>query len=194
LGNLLAAKLGWEFLDRRLIDRVAQLAGVDPSAALGLDERAHRWWQMIFAGMSYAAPYSTPSTAGVIQEDFLYEVTVRVIQHAAESGGCVIVGRGAQCLLAKRSDVLNLLAYAPSEERVRRLRTRHPDCSDFMGLMNRVDSQRAAYVRQHYHRDWLDKSLYDLCINTRIGLELATQLVVTAVSREAKHSSPSGTV
>ena len=194
LGQLIAARLGWEFLDRQLIDRVACAAGIDQKVAVDLDEHAHRWWQLVVAGMSYAAPYSTPARAGVIEEDFLQEITSRVIDRAVELGNCVIVGRGAQCLLQGRADVLSVLAYAPVEDRIQRLRTRRPDCSDFEALVKRVDSQRAAYVRQHYRRDWLDKSLYHLCINTRLGLELAAELVVTAIERVAERTSQHGIV
>ncbi len=192
LGRLVAVKLGWELLDRQLIDRVARIAGVDAKTAVRLDEHAHRWWQWALAG--YAAPfaYGTTEQRGVIYEDFLHNVTMRLIQTAADSGKCVIVGRGAQCLLQGRPDVLNVLAYARLDERIRRLRTRHPDCGDFEALVKRVDGQRASYVRQYYRKDWLDRSLYDLCINTGLGLEAAAELIATAISL-AKKVSDSGT-
>lgn len=127
LGQLVAAKLGWEFLDRQLIDRVARVAGVDPRMAVNLDEHAHRWWRSLVAGVSYAAPCACrmPEQVGAIDENFLRDVTMRLIQRAADSGKCVIVGRGAQCFLQARTDVLNVLAYAPVQERIRRLRARH---------------------------------------------------------------------
>jgi CMP/dCMP kinase len=189
LGRLVAVKLGWELLDRQFIDRVARIAGVDPKTADGLDERAHRWWQWVLAG--YAAPfaYGTPEQRGVIYEDFLHDVTMRVIQTAADSGKCVIVGRGAQCFLQGRTDVLNVLAYAALGERVRRLRARQPDCGDFEALIKRVDGQRASYVHQYYRKNWLDQSLYDLCINTGLGLEAAAELIATAIGLAKKVSN-----
>lgn len=185
LGQIVAAKFGWELLDRQLIDRVARVAGVDPKVAINLDERANRWWEWIVTGLSYAAPYaySTPGHAGVIDENFLQDITMRLIQRAADSGKCVIVGRGAQCFLEGRTDVLNVFVYAPIDERIRRLRVRRPDCADYEALMKQVDGQRASYVRQCYRKDWLDKSLYDLCINTALGLEVAAELITTAINR-----------
>ncbi|MBZ5664143.1 MAG: cytidylate kinase-like family protein [Acidobacteriia bacterium] len=185
LGQMLAAKLGWELLDRQLVDRVARVVGVDPKVAASLDEHAHRWWQWAIAGMSYAAPcaYGSPEKDGVFEGDALHDITMRLIQRAADSGKCVIVGRGAQCFLQGRTDVLNVLAYAPIHERIRRLRARQPDCVDFEALIKQVDGERASYIRQCYRRDWLDKSLYDLCINTEMGLDVAAQLITTAIGR-----------
>ena len=113
-------------------------------------------------------------------------VTMGLIRGAADSGRCAIVGRGAQLFLQGRKEALNVLAYAPIEERVRRLRVRHPDCTDVHALIKQVDGQRASYIREYYGRDWLDKPLYDLCINTALGLELAAELITTAIGAAKK--------
>jgi hypothetical protein len=185
LGRIVAAKLGWELLDRQLIDRVARVAGVDPKVAINLDEHANRWWEWIVTGLSYAAPYAynPPGQAGVIDVNVLRDITMWLIQRAADSGKCVIVGRGAQCVLQGRVDVLNILAYAPIDERILRLRVRRPDCADYEALVNRIDSQRASYLRQYHRRNLLDKSLYDLCINPALGIDVAAELITTAISR-----------
>lgn len=185
LGHLVSVKTRWELLDRQLVDRVAHVSGVDPKLAASLEEHTHHWWQWAIAGMSHGSPhgYSTPAQACEMDEDFVHDITMRVIQRVADAGNCVIVGRGAQCLLHARTDVLNVLAYAPVEERLRRLRTRLPECADLKALIKRIDNQRAGYVRQHYGKDWLDKSLYDLCINTALGLEVAAELIIAAIER-----------
>ncbi|MGB8012416.1 MAG: cytidylate kinase-like family protein [Terriglobales bacterium] len=192
LGRLVARKLGWELLDRQLADRVARIAGLDPKLAGSLDEQAHRWWQWIFTGMSYGAfyKYSAPGCPDVVDENFVHGITMRLIQRAADSGKCVIVGRGAQVFLHGRTDVFNVLAYAPLEQRIRRLRARHADCADVQALIRQMDGQRAKYVREYYRRDWLDRTLYDLCINTALGLEAAAELVTAAISLVKKEQTP----
>jgi cytidylate kinase len=135
--------------------------------------------------MSYASQYgyNTPAQASERDEDLVHKVTMAVIQRAANSGACVIVGRGSQCLLQGRTDVLNVLAYASIKDRLWRLRQRQPRCRDLELQIKHVDSQRSAYVRQHYRRDWLDRSLYDLCINTALGLDLAAELITSTVQK-----------
>jgi hypothetical protein len=186
LGRLVAVTLGWELLDRQLVDRVARIAGLEAETAASLDEHAHSWWQRALAGMSYAAPFPTPDGSGEFDEDSMRAVTMGLIRGAADSGGCVIVGRGAQFFLQERKEVFNVLAYAPIEERVRRLRARHPDCTDVYALIKQVDGQRASYIREYYGRDWLDKTLYELCINTALGFEVAAELITTAIGAAKK--------
>ena len=140
LGRLVALKLGWELLDRQLVDRVANIAGLDPEAAARLDEQASRWWRwVVAAGASIASPYpfALSMWSGETDEDSVHVSTTQLIQAAADSGGCVIVGRGAQCFLQGQPDVFNVLAYAPLEERIRRLRARQPESADIHPLSRR---------------------------------------------------------
>ncbi len=108
LGRLVSVKMGWKLLDRQLVDRVAHVSGVDPKPAASLDEHTHHWWQWAIAGMSHASPYgySTPAPACEMDEDFVHDITMRLIQRAAYAGNCVIVGRGAIiCCKVKSKDV-----------------------------------------------------------------------------------------
>lgn len=182
LGRRIARRMGWELLDARLVERVAHVAGADPEVAAALDERIPHWWQWAITGYTVPAEYGLEKREA-IYEDFLCEVTMAVMQRAADSGNCVIVGRGGQCFLQGRSDVLNVLAYAPIEARIRRAQLRRPNCKNIEALIKDVDTQRAKYVRHYYRRDWLDKSLYDLCINTSLGIDLATDMIVAAIGQ-----------
>ena len=188
LGQRVARKMGWELLDGRLVDQIAHVAGVDPKVAAALDERIPRWWQRAMAGYAASVEYGFEK-AEVIYEDFLHEVTMAVMQRAADSGNCVIVGRGAQCLLQDRSDVFNVLAYAPIQTRIRHLRLRHPDCKYVETLIREVDTRRAKYVRHYFRKDWLDTSLYDLCINTSSGIDFAAHLVAIVIGQTSEHQN-----
>ena len=50
-----------------------------------------------------------------------------MIHEAYQRGNCVIVGRGAQCVLRDRKDAFHVFIYAPWAERVARIRQRLPD-------------------------------------------------------------------
>jgi cytidylate kinase len=188
LGQRVARKMGWELLDGRLVDRVAHAAGVDQKVAAALDEQIPRWWQWAITGYAASVEYGLEK-GEVIHEDFLHEVTMAVMQRAADSGNCVIVGRGAQCFLQDRSDIFNVLAYAPIQTRIRRLRLRHPDCKYVETLIRDVDTRRAKYVRHYFRKDWLDTSLYDLCINTLLGIDFAPQLIAAAIGQTGQQQN-----
>jgi len=184
LASLLARKFGWELLDHHLVDRIARIADLDVATAAQLDAQAARWCRVLrHAGVNPAdcCPYVSPRWLDPIDEDCVHALATQLIQAAAHSGECVIVGHGAQCLLQGRADVFHVLAYAPLEQRVQSIQARWPEHKDVEALLTGIDSQRAEHVRQCYGRDWIDPTLYDLCLSTSIGLDRAATLINDAV-------------
>ena len=47
-----------------------------------------------------------------------------LVERAASEGNCVIVGRGAQCLLQRREDVFHVFVYAPLHLKAKRVQAR----------------------------------------------------------------------
>jgi hypothetical protein len=167
-----------------LVNRIARIADLDVATAAEFDQQAARWWRGLrHAGTNPAAccPYVSPRWLDEIDEDSVHDLAMHLVQAAADSGECVVVGRGAQCLLQGRSDVFNVLVYAPIEKRVQALQARCPEHSDVQAVLTRINLQRAEYIRQYYGRDWLDPMLYDLCVSTSIGLDRAATLINDAV-------------
>jgi cytidylate kinase len=193
LASLIARKLGWELLDYHLVDRIARIADLNFATAVQFDEQAARWWRRLRrAGINSAAccPYVSPRWLDEVDEDSVQDLATQLIQAAVDFGECVIVGRGAQCLLHGRSDVFNVLVYAPLEKRVQALHAHHPECTDVRALLALTDSRRAEYIRQYYRRDWLDPMLYDLCLSTSVGLDRAASLINDAVMLPERSWAP----
>ncbi len=184
LASLIAQKLGWELLDYHLADRISRIVDLHFATAVQHDEQAVRWWRRLrHAGIDPAAcrPYVSPRWSDEVDEDSVHDLATHLIQAAGDLGECVLVGYGAQCLLHGRSDVFNVLIYAPIEKRVQGLQARHPEYTDAQGLRALTDSQRAGYIHRYYGRDLLDPMLYDLCVSTSIGLDRAATLINDAV-------------
>ena len=184
LASAIARKFGWELLDHHLVDRIARIADLDVATAAQFDEQASRWWRRLrHAGTNPRAfcPYVFPRWLDEVDEDSAHALATQLIQAAADSGECVVVGRGAQCLLQGRADVFNVLAHASIDQRVQAVRARWPEHSDVQVLLKGMDSRHAQCIHQYYKRDWLDPMLYDLCVNTSIGLDRSATLVNDAV-------------
>ena len=127
IAQKVAEHLKWNLLDKALIDAIARAAQVDTETARECDERVDSWvhrvsrrglWHGAFEGVAAVtdAEFFDAETAAAIARE--------VVSDAGARGNCVIVGRGAQCALQERPDVLHVFVYAPWRERVERVRTR----------------------------------------------------------------------
>ncbi|HLN03523.1 MAG TPA: cytidylate kinase-like family protein [Bryobacteraceae bacterium] len=186
IAKRVAEELGWNLLDQELIWDVARAAQVDAETVAVYDEHVDSWWYRFNRDGLWAASL----TAGVTLEDaqfFDAETTAafaeRVISEAAVTGNCVIVGRGAECVLQGRGDVLNVFIYDSWEERVSRVRNRVNSSQDVEELIRLTDHERARYIRTNYGFDWKDPHLYHMMISSQIGIETAGWMIVNAVKR-----------
>jgi cytidylate kinase len=183
IATRLAARLGFELLDRALIERIATSARVDPRTAERLDERAERWADRLGRALWYGGidAVAAVDREGVVDAGRMAALARRVIEQAAEAGRCVIVGRGAQCVLRGRSDTFHVFVYASTSDRAARLGRRLGETADVQAVIDATDRERAAYVRQNFGEAWLDPRLYDLMVNAAIGEDAAAATIHTAL-------------
>jgi cytidylate kinase len=188
IARRVAEELRWNLLDQELISDAALAAHVDAKTVAKYDEHVDSWWHCFNRDGLRAASLA----AGAILEDaqfFDAETTAafthRVISEAAATGNCVIVGRGAECVLQGREDVLHVFIYGPLEARISRVRNRIHSSQDVEELIRLTDRERASYIRTFYGCDWKDPHLYHMMISSQIGTETAAWMIVNAVEQSA---------
>jgi cytidylate kinase len=184
----LAQRLRFRLLDRALIERIAEAASIDPALAERLDEHVDGWATRVARALRFGGFESVAAVPGeaILDAERMQALSAAVIEEAASAGECVIVGRGAQCLLHGQEDAFHVFVYAPRDDRMRRLRARLGREADVETLMDETDRERAAYVRRHFGCDWLDHRLYHLLVNAALGEAAAVALIAAAL----EHSSP----
>jgi len=176
IARLVAKALGWTLIDNEFVDQVARKAGLPPEEVAQLEERAPGLLERLSRTL---ATSGTPPPVEV-DEATIVKMTERVIAEAAAEGRAVLVGRGAQALLAQRGNALHAYVIASKPWRrklaVERL---HVDPADVDKVLDETDKQRDQYVQTHYGRDRQDLTIYDLVLNAeRLGFEAAAALVV----------------
>jgi cytidylate kinase len=183
-----ATALGWKVYDNSVVEEVASRLRMTPAEVSAREERVPSLVQRMASAMALGVPEMMPVVGDIAaqpSEERMVMVTRRVIEDAVRAGPAVLVGRGAQCMLAARSDALHVYCYAPFEELVRyAVEVLGIPFKDAARQVSDINHQREAWVRQHFRRDWRDLSNYDLCVNTaRLGLEGSAELVIR-VARE----------
>ena len=220
IATRVADTLGYVLADRELLAEAAQALGWSPEEVQDFDERTHgrgsRLARLLHdfverapmtdldpegSGPLIASTYG--DTAGEVmrpRDERYIGVLSALIRNLAARGNVVIVGRGAQALLAQSDDAVHVRVVCDLEERIARVAER--DGMTFQAARRRVedsDRQRHAWHRKYFDIDYESPYQYDLVLNSGrlpddVAAGMITQLArsMAVVLRERDAGSPGG--
>jgi len=180
---------GWTLIDNEFVDQVAHRAGLPRDEVARHEERAPGLLERLARTLAVASPemFITGETQVPVEteEELVTQMTERVITEAASEGRVVLVGRGAQAILATRPNALHVYVVASTPFRrkvaIERLGV---DAAKADKVIDETDQHRDQYVKTHYGRDRQDLTQYDLVLNAeRLGFGGAADLIVAEVRR-----------
>jgi cytidylate kinase len=189
VARLVATALDWTVIDNEFVDEVARRAGLAPEEVAERDERAPGLLERLARTLAVASPelFMTANAVPHAERDeaTIVKMTERVIAEAAAHGRAVLVGRGAQPLLAQRPDALHVYVVASKAWRAKLAVERlGGDPATAARVVEDTDRERDQYVKTYYGRQRQDLANYDLVVNTeRVGVEGAAQLIVAEARR-----------
>ena len=181
IGQLLAQRLGYKYVDQELISDAAHRYGLLEEKLSHLDESKPSLFERFDA--------ETRRYITVIQTA-LYEF--------AEHDNVVLMGRGGQWLLRGIPHVIRVRIMAPFELRVKRLakklagqmgeQTNQRTVND---MVRRDDTEKAGRMRYLYEVDTRDAAYYDVVINTdKLSMEAAVDVVAGLAHRPELATTP----
>ena len=184
IARLLADRLGWQLWDHELTCEIAKRLKCDVSSVEQREERCDTaLYRLMKAFMRGSYEDQLGGTAvELLDADHLAEMFENIVNDVAAKGNCVIVGRGAPWFLRKRSDAFHLFVYAPYEEKMRRLRAAGRTEAEADELIQRVDRDRAAFIKKYYDKNWPERTLYHMMVNSKPGDEVVARLALDEIS------------
>lgn len=183
IAQLLATRLDWKLWDQRLTEEIARLAHCPKAVVEAREERNDPLYYRLFKSFmrgSYEGSINAPKL-NLVDSETVARITRRVVEHAAERGNCVIVGRGSQQFLKSREDTLRIFLYAPREDKVRRLMARGKSEKEAEELVDSVDRERADFIQKYFNTAWPDRPIYHTMLNTAIGDECVANMILSLV-------------
>lgn len=183
IARLVAKHLGWKVWDQLLTEEIARLANCSKAAVEVREERTDPLYYRLFKSFlrgSYEGSINAPKL-NLVDSETILRITRRVVEHAAERGNCVIVGRGSQQFLKNRPDTMRVFLYAPREDKVRRLLARGKSEQEAEQLVDTVDRERADFIQKYFNVEWPDRSIYHSMLNTAIGDEAVLQIILNVL-------------
>lgn len=185
IASAIADRLGWKLWDQEITEEIARRLKCKKEMVAQHEERVDSmFYRLIKAFMrgSFEARIDTAELE-VLDAEHLAILFEKVVNQIAESGNCVIVGRGANWFLRHRTDAFHTFLYAPHEEKMRRCMEAGQSESDADSLIESVDRERAAFVKRYYGKIWPDRSLYNLMMNTVVGDGIVVDTILDVVGR-----------
>ena len=185
IAGTIADRLGWKLWDQEITAEIARRLKCKHEMVAEREERCDSMFYRLIKAFMRGSFEPRIDTAGleVLDAEHLAHLFEKVVNDVAEGGDCVIVGRGANWFLRHRNDAFHTFLYAPYDEKMRRTLAQGETARDAVHLLESVDRERAAFVRKYYGKEWPDRSLYNLMMNTKIGDEAVIATVLDTVER-----------
>jgi cytidylate kinase len=180
IAQQLATQLGWKLWDQNLTEEIARLARCPKTVVENREERNDPLYYRLFKSFlrgSYEGSINAHKL-NLVDSESIMRITRRVVEHAAEKGECVIVGRGSQHFLANHPDTLRVFLYAPSDLKVRRLMARGKSQKEAVELVDTIDRERADYIAKYFRVDWPNRAIYHAMLNTAPGDNAVLQAIL----------------
>jgi cytidylate kinase len=183
-----ADRLGWKLWDQRLTDEIAFRMDCERRLVEEREETRDPAYYRLFKAFMRGSFEGTlgAQRSKLVDADCIREVVVKLLPEIAETGNCVIVGRGGAYYLGNRHDALHVFIYALFEDKVRRIQATGKTEQEAIALAEQVDADRASFIQQYFHVTWPERQRFHVMINSSLGEQLAVETILDAVARLAK--------
>lgn len=178
IARQLAEKLGYDYYDYNLVQKIAKESGLAESYIEEHGEDANSESSLSFAWNNWGGSMS----------DQLYVVQRNTIMDLAEKGKCVIVGRCSDYILREREDTFHVFIHADPKFRQNRIVNVYGETDE--SIEKRVakkDKRRIAYYKYYTDRKWGQANNYHICLNSGLlGIDECVRVISEFVSDNAK--------
>ncbi|MBU1276340.1 MAG: cytidylate kinase-like family protein [Proteobacteria bacterium] len=185
LGARVAQRLGYEFVDEGLMDKVAEKANVSVKWVEGVEREAGGHLMRFLSTLvpsSFIDRHLGESGSDFDEKRYV-EFLTRIIKDLAREDNMVILGRGSQFILRRDPNALHVLLVAERADRIKfMVRNYNMEPEKAEAMINRESRRRERYLANFHQGDPNDPSLYHMVLNTSlVPLEAAGEQLVELV-------------
>ena len=169
-------RLGWHVFDREIVDEIARQTNLRRQLIESLDEQDR--------GAVENYLITTLGLNNIDETRFEHQLR-QVILTFGRRGQAVIIGRGGHFILPGQFG-LSVRLIAPLKTRVERIAAEKKlSFEKAKDAVEKLDHDRAKFIRHYFKNDVNDPLLYDLFINTSsIGMTAATEIILTSLNQK----------
>lgn len=182
IGKNLAKALGYKLYDRNILIESAKNLGTPPMYIENLEETSSG--SFIF-NLSRTSLGGNANDHSLPLAEQLYVEEKRIIEKAANEGGCVIVGRAAGYILKDRNDCLRVFIHAEKDKRIKRaVEQEGISPSEAENTLKKYDKRRNGFYNSVTKWKWGNPDYFEICLDSgKLGIDLCTKLLIEVASK-----------
>ncbi len=172
IATALAEKLGYRLYDRNVVVETCKRMDLPYAMVSGMDEQN-----------SIKPIFKARGNEHLPMEDQIYNTEAEIIREAAETPGCIFVGRCAAEILSEK-EPLKVFITADDDYRMHRaLTVEKLDPGEAWDVMQKFDKKREKFFTTHAGVKWGSSEYFDIILNSG---ELGTEACIAVLEQLAK--------
>ena len=184
IGKKLADALGYRLFDRNILTEAAKNLDIPAIYINNLDESSSGSFILNLSKTTRGKGKRNIDENYLPMAEKLFAEEKRIIEKAADEGGCVIVGRAAGYILKDRKDCLRVFVHADKEFRIQRaIEKEGVNRADAENTIKKIDKRRKGFYNSVTEWKWGNPEFFEICFDSsKLGIELCIKLLTEAVS------------
>lgn len=179
IGTKVAEQLGIPFYDKDIVKETAKASGFDPDLIREEEEEISKTGA-ILKNICASSVYFHDT------QDTIHDVQKAVIQHFAQEGPCVILGRCADAILQEAGvECINVFIHADDVHRALRVSemTGNTNATELKKQIAKKDASRHNYYNRYTGKKWGDSHNYHMTLDSGLlGYDLCVKMIVEAAN------------
>ena len=175
----LSKLLGIKMYDKELIDLASRQSGISEEVLRAYDEKPTSSFLFSLSMGAYSSMEHSFSGLGTMPlVDRVFAAQAEIIRKIADTESCIFVGRCANSILKDYNNVLSVFIHTDLNRRIERV-CEFSGCTKAQASeeIRKADKKRANYYNYFSDLKWGNATMYDLCLDSRIGYDNAAQLI-----------------
>ncbi|MEW5722827.1 MAG: cytidylate kinase-like family protein [Thermodesulfobacteriota bacterium] len=192
VGELVAARLGYQLIDKKILHLVARQANVAVKSVEETERLAGDGLMKLISELVSTSSLTRhiPGIATEFDEDRYRLFLERTIREIASRDRVVIIGRGSQYILKDHPKTIRIYLVAREEDRIRNIMERYAASRNKAETIARQEeNKRLSFLKEFGETHPESWSLYHLVINTsQVDPDLTVGLICNLVAVGEKSS------
>lgn len=187
VASLLAEKLGWEYIGKELVARIAKELRISESEAEAfLQDAQSRLLRFVDRYTCTLIQKVVDHERGCLDDESYFETVKKLVEDVYEDKNAIILGWGGQCLLRGKPNVLHVRLIKDMEGKIDTIMKRFKIDRKAAGYhIDREEKDSKSLIKHYFKVDWNDASLYDLIIDMgKNSVEDAADTIIANLKRK----------